>query len=416
MEGRLFDETVIPYVAIREVRLAGIGETLRSTREHRGLGIEQVAQDTRISARFIEALEAEQFDELPAPVYVRGFLRSYANYLKIDPQPLLDSLVGGERIPPGGPDGFVRGPQAPRPRNDPFQRAAPPPAPAYPPRSFEGGAEEEWAPEVPGPSTAAGGGGYIPGSDLIEDPEYVGYAPEEPRFRPRTSGILFERPPGEGEGGPGTRMVAVIALAVLGVLAIVALGVFALGGDDGGGTVPAGGGDDGGETPGITPTNVIPVGSATPAASASASPAASASPTATGTVTATATGTPPTATPTRTPGGPTATATPTPTASATATPAPTSTPTPLPTPTPPPVQPENFMFGECASLGPGQYDCGLPPYRVICYAPRGFPQNSNWWVDVNRSFGTLPAGWMEVEVSAPGNGAIIKAGQTDCAG
>ncbi|MCL4240214.1 MAG: helix-turn-helix domain-containing protein [Dehalococcoidia bacterium] len=396
--------------------MAGIGDTLRSTREHRGLSIEQVAQDTRISARFLEALEAEQFDELPAPVYVRGFLRSYANYLKVDPQPLLDSLVGGERVPAGGPDGFVRGPQPPKQRPDPFQRTAPPPPPEYPPRSFEDEAEDEWSPEAPASSAVAAGSGYIPGSDLIEDPEYVGYAPEEPRFRPRTSGILLERPPGEGEGGPGTRAVAIIALAVLGVLAIVALGVFALGGDDGNGTVPAGGGDSGGETPGITPTNVIPVGSATPTASASASATASASPAASATGTVTATGTPATPTPTRTPGGPTATTTPTPTAAATATPAPTSTPTPLPTPTRAPILPENFMFGECTSLGPGQYDCGAPPYRVICYAPRGYPQNSNWWVDVNWSFGALPEGWMEIQVTAPSNGAIIKAGQTDCAG
>jgi cytoskeleton protein RodZ len=415
-EGRLFDETVIPYVAIQEVRLAGIGDTLRSTREHRGLSIEQVAQDTRISARFLEALEAEQFDELPAPVYVRGFLRSYANYLKIDAQPLLDSLVGGERIPAGGPDGFVRGPQAPRQRNDPFQRAAPPPVPVYPPRSFDGDTEDEWEPEAPGPSSTVASGAYIPGSDLIEDPEYPVQPAEEPRFRPRTSGILLERPPREGEGGPGTRLVAIVALAVLGVLAIVALGVFALGGDDGGGNVPAGGGDDGGETPGITPTNVIPVGTETATASASASPAASPSPGTTGTVTPAGTGTPVTATPTRTPGGATATATPTPTQAATSTPAPTSTPTPLPTPTPVPVRPESFMFGECVNLGPNQYDCGPPPYRVICYAPIGFPQNSNWWVDIDNSFGALPIGWKEVEVLAPGNGKIIEAGQTTCAG
>ena len=90
--------------------VAGIGQTLRATRERRGITVEQVAQDTRISLRFIEALEDEQFDELPAPVYVRGFLRSYANYLKLDPQPLLDQLVGGDRLPAGSPDGFVRGP------------------------------------------------------------------------------------------------------------------------------------------------------------------------------------------------------------------------------------------------------------------------------------------------------------------
>ena len=53
--------------------------TLRSARIQRGLSIEQVAQDTRISARFLEALEDEAFQELPAPVYVRGFLRSYGN-------------------------------------------------------------------------------------------------------------------------------------------------------------------------------------------------------------------------------------------------------------------------------------------------------------------------------------------------
>mgnify|MGYP002682430424 CR=1 FL=1 len=89
--------------------MAGIGEALRSTREHRGLSIDQVAQDTRISPRFLEALEAEQFNELPAPVYVRGFLRSYANYLKLEPQPLLDRLIGGDVAMPGGAGGMMEG-------------------------------------------------------------------------------------------------------------------------------------------------------------------------------------------------------------------------------------------------------------------------------------------------------------------
>ena len=88
--------------------VAGIGEALRSTRERRGLSIAEVAQDTRISPRFLEALEAEQFDELPAPVYVRGFIRSYASYLKIESQPLLDQLVGGI-AEAGAPAGYVGG-------------------------------------------------------------------------------------------------------------------------------------------------------------------------------------------------------------------------------------------------------------------------------------------------------------------
>lgn len=400
--------------------MAGIGDTLRSTREHRGLSIEQVAQDTRISARFLEALEAEQFDELPAPVYVRGFLRSYANYLKVDPQPLLDSLVGGERVPAGGPDGFVRGPQPPKQRPDPFQRTAPPPPPEYPPRSFEDEAEDEWSPEAPASSAVVAGSGYIPGSDLIEDPEYVGYAPEEPRFRPRTSGILLERPPGEGEGGPGTRTVAIIALAVLGVLAIVALGVFALGGDDGNGTVPAGGGDSGGETPGITPTNVIPVGSATPTASASASATASASPAASATGTVTPTRTPATPTPTRTPGGPTATATVTPTPSAISTPAPTSTPTPIPVPTATPttsIPPHPSTYQACDINAPTN-KCGNSTVRILCFPPfaETDPQgrNDNYFVDVTGVYPIQP-GWREIYVEAPTSlGPVINAGRSGC--
>lgn len=402
--------------------MAGIGDTLRSTREHRGLSIEQVAQDTRISARFLEALEAEHFEELPAPVYVRGFLRSYANYLKIDPQPLLDSLVGGERLPAGGPDGFVRGPQPPPRRNDPFQRT--PVAPAGPPPALEGYGDEEdgWQPEAPGPSTATTGSGYIPGSDLIEDPEYPAYAPEERRFRPRSAGILLERPPGEGEGGPGTRLVAIIALAVLGVLAIIALGVFALGGGDDGGAVPAGGGDDGGETPGITPTNVIPVGTGTPTASVSPSGTTSPTPTASRTGTVTATTTPGTPTPSPAAGGrtPTATATVTPAPSATPTPAATSTPTPLPTPTAvptPEIPPHPSTYSACDINAPVN-KCGSSTVRIICFppfaetAPSG--RNDNYFVDVTGAYPLQP-GWREIYVDAPTSlGPVIDAGRRGC--
>jgi hypothetical protein len=66
----LFDRIRIVYGS----RMPTVGETLRSAREQRGLTIEQVSHDTRISARFIEALEADRHQELPAPVYVRGFM------------------------------------------------------------------------------------------------------------------------------------------------------------------------------------------------------------------------------------------------------------------------------------------------------------------------------------------------------
>jgi transcriptional regulator with XRE-family HTH domain len=66
-----------------------LGTLLVRAREARGLTIEDAERDTRISRRYLQALESEQFDVIPAPVYARGFLRSYSQYLGIDPQEAL---------------------------------------------------------------------------------------------------------------------------------------------------------------------------------------------------------------------------------------------------------------------------------------------------------------------------------------
>jgi cytoskeleton protein RodZ len=70
----------------------GIGETLRQAREARGLSLSQVAQETRIRAPFLLALEDEEFGELPAPIYARAFLRTYSHYLDLDTAGLLAAL------------------------------------------------------------------------------------------------------------------------------------------------------------------------------------------------------------------------------------------------------------------------------------------------------------------------------------
>lgn len=67
-----------------------LGGILREARESRGLTLEQAQAATRINRRFLEALEAGAYRDLPTPVHVRGFLRNYARYLNLDPQPLLD--------------------------------------------------------------------------------------------------------------------------------------------------------------------------------------------------------------------------------------------------------------------------------------------------------------------------------------
>lgn len=66
--------------------------TLREARTAAGLELSDVHEVTKISVRFLRALEAEDWDEIPAPAYVRGFLRTYAEFLNLDPEPLLASL------------------------------------------------------------------------------------------------------------------------------------------------------------------------------------------------------------------------------------------------------------------------------------------------------------------------------------
>lgn len=63
---------------------SGVGSLLSSERELRGLSIDQVAQITRLRVSVIEALENEEWDKLPALVFVKGFVRSYAKALGFD--------------------------------------------------------------------------------------------------------------------------------------------------------------------------------------------------------------------------------------------------------------------------------------------------------------------------------------------
>jgi hypothetical protein len=66
--------------------LAVTGDLLRQTREAWGLSIDAVAKRTRIQARSLAAIEAEDFPALPARVFARGFVMSYARELKLDPE------------------------------------------------------------------------------------------------------------------------------------------------------------------------------------------------------------------------------------------------------------------------------------------------------------------------------------------
>ena len=78
-------------------RLSTIGEALRSAREAQKKTVDEAAAATRIRAGYLDALEQERFEDLGGNVYARGFLRSYASWLGLDPAPLLEAYRAQER-------------------------------------------------------------------------------------------------------------------------------------------------------------------------------------------------------------------------------------------------------------------------------------------------------------------------------
>jgi len=66
-----------------------VGELLQSARIKQGLSIEDVSKLTHIRKNYLEALENNQYDELPSPVYARGFIKNYAESLKLSSQTFL---------------------------------------------------------------------------------------------------------------------------------------------------------------------------------------------------------------------------------------------------------------------------------------------------------------------------------------
>jgi hypothetical protein len=67
-----------------------IGNSLREARVRRGIDFAQAEVATKIRGKYLRALEEEQFDTLPAETYVKGFLRTYAEYLGLDGQLYVD--------------------------------------------------------------------------------------------------------------------------------------------------------------------------------------------------------------------------------------------------------------------------------------------------------------------------------------
>ena len=92
-----------------------IGNSLREARVRRGIDFAQAELSTKIRGKYLRALEDEQFDVLPAETYVKGFLRTYAEYLGLDGQLYVDEFnsrfVSGEEHEPRVRRSAARAPQ-----------------------------------------------------------------------------------------------------------------------------------------------------------------------------------------------------------------------------------------------------------------------------------------------------------------
>lgn len=96
-----------------------IGSSLRDARTRQGLDFPELEERTKIRPKYLRALEDERFDLLPAPTYVRGFLRSYAEALGLDGQPFVDEYQSRFAVEEDAP---IRARRSPAPRRAPVGR------------------------------------------------------------------------------------------------------------------------------------------------------------------------------------------------------------------------------------------------------------------------------------------------------
>jgi cytoskeletal protein RodZ len=98
-----------------------IGSSLREARVRRKTTLQQAEDDTKIRVKYIQAMENEDFEVMPSPAYVKGFLRTYSQYLGLDPDVMLEEYRSrfepNEEHEPFGGHSALGKPHAHRRRN-----------------------------------------------------------------------------------------------------------------------------------------------------------------------------------------------------------------------------------------------------------------------------------------------------------
>jgi cytoskeletal protein RodZ len=69
------------------------GSDLKAARERSGVSLREIATSSKVGVRFFEYIEGDRFDQLPAPVYLRGFVQEYARVIHLDPRRTAESYL-----------------------------------------------------------------------------------------------------------------------------------------------------------------------------------------------------------------------------------------------------------------------------------------------------------------------------------
>lgn len=73
--------------------MESLGTIFKEIREKNGITLEEIENTTKIRTKYLKAIEDDKFDEIPGKVYAKGFVKSYAKYLKIDQEPVIIEMI-----------------------------------------------------------------------------------------------------------------------------------------------------------------------------------------------------------------------------------------------------------------------------------------------------------------------------------
>ncbi|MGH9361710.1 MAG: helix-turn-helix domain-containing protein, partial [Thermoanaerobaculia bacterium] len=98
-----FENRPPPWGKDPDAEPVSFGTWLRRQREMRGVDLRDIAERTKISLRYLEAMEEDRFDILPAPIFAKGFLREYARHVGLSPDEVVNHFLAVHQ-PPAGDD------------------------------------------------------------------------------------------------------------------------------------------------------------------------------------------------------------------------------------------------------------------------------------------------------------------------